>query len=101
MWDDESECRKRKPSAGLLNLLHFPYSTDRVSQRLVEMGINPAVHRLPSSKLTSGPPHPGRLSTAGILHQQGKTDLSTAQKKLEGAIDKNLQKEIIDGLFSG
>lgn len=101
VWELESDVPETEAIRQLAQSPSLPVLTDRVSQRLVEMGINPGGPSASLQQTDEKVPSSWSLIYRWEPSPARKTDLSTAQKKLEGAIDKNLQKEIIDGLFSG
>ncbi|MFB9166537.1 DEAD/DEAH box helicase [Arthrobacter psychrochitiniphilus] len=101
VWDLESNVPETDAIRDLNQSPSIPVLTARISQRLVEMGMNPGG---PSASLQQTD-EKDALSWSHIYRwdpvPSRKIDLSTPQNRLEAAIDKNLQKEVIDGLFSG
>ncbi|MHA7286575.1 DEAD/DEAH box helicase [Arthrobacter sp. MDT3-44] len=101
VWEGDSDMPEGEAIRRLAQSPSLPVLTERVSQRLVEMGINPGGPSASLQRTDEKTPSSWSLIYRWDPSPARKSDLSTAQTKLANAIDEALQKEIIDGLFSG
>lgn len=101
VWEGESEVPEEEAIRRMTAPPSLPVLTARVANRLLELGINPGG---PAASLQRTEEKPS-VSWSRLYHwdskAEPKTSLSIAQDNLFRRINSALQKEVIDGLFSG
>lgn len=101
VWEGESEVTEAEAVQRMTAPPSLPVLTARVASRLLELGINPGG---PAASLQQSDEKPS-VRWSRLYHWddkvEPKTSLSVAQDNLLRRINGSLQKEVIDGLFSG
>ncbi len=101
VWESLSQIPEAEAMRRLTAPPSLPVLSNRVAGRLLDMGINPGGPAASRQQTKDQPP----TSWSKLYHwdpsPSPKTDLSIAQQVLLDRINICLEKEVIDGLFSG
>lgn len=101
VWEGESEVPEVEAISRMTTPPSLPVLTARVAGRLLELGINPGG---PAASLQQSDEKPS-VPWSRLYHWEAtvepRTSLSVGQDSLFRRINSSLQKEVIDGLFSG
>ncbi|MEG9247158.1 DEAD/DEAH box helicase [Arthrobacter sp. Soc17.1.1.1] len=101
VWEDESELPEAEAIRRMSEPPALPALTGRVGKRLTQMGLNPGGPAASLQHTREDPPSAWSRMYRWEPSPERRQDLSLAQERLQDAIDLTLQKEVIDGLFSG
>lgn len=101
VWDSISDISESEAIARLSQPPSIPLLTSRVARRLLELGINPGGTASSLQATREKTPVPWSRIYRWDPAPAQKTELTEAQGRLLEQIENSLQKEVIDGLFSG